>query len=140
MARVAELIDKAQKLEDAERVQLLGAVLESGGILFLAKALSALETKFGVKAAGVPAAVDSKKKDEGPAAPTAFDVILKSAGPNKISSIKVVRAATGLGLKEAKDLCDKGGEAVKKGIPKEEADKLVAELKAAGAEVEVKPA
>ena len=69
---------------------------------------------------------------------TAFDVILKSAGANKINVIKVVRAVTNLGLKEAKELVDKGGQAVKTGIPKDEADKLAKELKDAGAEVEIK--
>ncbi|HXG61440.1 MAG TPA: ribosomal protein L7/L12, partial [Planctomycetota bacterium] len=66
------------------------------------------------------------------------DVILKSGGANKINVIKVVRAATNLGLKEAKDLVDKGGQPVKTGIPKEEAEKLAKELKDAGAEVEIK--
>jgi len=65
-------------------------------------------------------------------------VVLKAAGANKINVIKVVRAATSLGLKEAKDLVDKGGQAVKTGVPKEEADKLAKELKDAGAEVEIK--
>jgi large subunit ribosomal protein L7/L12 len=140
MASVAELVEKAQELEDGERVQLLGSMLESGGILFLAKALSALEAKLGVEAAGAPAAVETKKKDEGPVAPAVFDVILKNAGANKINVIKAVRAETGLGLKEAKDLCDKGGETVKKGLPKDEAEKLAKVLKDAGGEVELKPA
>ena len=75
---------------------------------------------------------------DSPAAPTTFDVILKSGGAKKIDVIKVVRAATSLGLKEAKDLVDKGNSPVKTGIPKDEADKLAAELKTAGAEVEIK--
>jgi len=79
--------------------------------------------------------VAAKAKAE---APSAFDVILKSAGANKINVIKAVRAATSLGLKEAKDLVDKGGEKVKSGLPKEEAEKLAKELKDAGAEVEIK--
>jgi large subunit ribosomal protein L7/L12 len=84
----------------------------------------------GAPAAAAPAAAKEVQ--------TSFDVILKAAGANKINVIKVVRAVTSLGLKEAKDLVDKGGQAVKTGVTKEEADKLVKELKDAGAEVEVK--
>src|SRR5262245_12124637 len=140
MGNVATLLDQAQKLDDAERVELLGTLLKNQGILELSRTLAALETRFGVKAAAPVGPVGPAKKEEGPAAPTTFDVILKSAGAKKIDVIKVVRAETGLGLKEAKDLCDKGNEAVKKGLPKDEADKLVAALKTAGAEVELKPA
>ena len=141
MGSVAELVQEAEKLSDAERVQLLGTILEKEGSLGLARMLGALETKFGVKAAtggggsSTPGPVVPKTE-----APTTFDVILKNAGANKINVIKVVRTATSLGLKEAKDLVDKGGEAVKKALPKEEADKLAKELKDAGAEVEVKGA
>ena len=141
MGNVAGLVQEAVALGDAERVQLLGTILEKEGSLGLARMLAALETKFGVKAStggggGGPTTATPVKAE----APTSFDVILKSAGANKINVIKVVRAATSLGLKEAKDLVDKGGEAVKKGLPKEEADKLAKELKDAGAEVEVKGA
>ena len=72
------------------------------------------------------------------AEPTAFDVILKGAGDKKIQVIKVVRAATGLGLKEAKDLVDGAPKTVKENLSKDEADKLAAELKESGAEVEIK--
>ena len=139
MGNVAGLVQEAVALGDAERVQLLGTILEKEGSLGLARMLAALETKFGVKAAtgGGGAAVPTATATAS-AAPTSFDVILKNAGANKINVIKVVRTATSLGLKEAKDLVDKGGEAVKKGLPKEEADKLAKELKDAGAEVEVK--
>lgn len=140
MGTVGSLIEQAERLDDRERVELLGALLQSQGILGLAKTLSSLEAKLGVKAAATLGPVDTKKKDEGPAAPTVFDVILKSAGARKIDVIKVVRAETGIGLKEAKDLCDKGNEAVKKGLPKDEAEKLAGLLKAAGGEVELKPA
>src|SRR6185436_3218347 len=140
MGNVAGLVQEAAALGDAERVQLLGTILEKEGSLGLSRMLAALEAKFGVKAAtgggGGPVTPVATKAE----APTTFDVILKSAGANKINVIKVVRAATTLGLKEAKDLVDKGGEAVKKGLPKEEADKLAKELKDAGAEVEVKGA
>jgi len=140
MGNVAGLVQEAAALGDAERVQLLGTILEKEGSLGLSRMLAALETKFGVKAAtggggggGATTAQPAK-----PEAPTSFDVILKNAGANKINVIKAVRAATTLGLKEAKDLVDKGGEAVKKGLPKDEADKLAKELKDAGAEVEIK--
>ena len=141
MGNVAGLVQEAAALGDAERVQLLGTILEKEGSLGLARMLAALETKFGVKAASGggaagPVATGPAKAE----APTTFDVILKNAGANKINVIKVVRAVTSLGLKEAKDLVDKGGEAVKKAVPKEEADKLAKELKDAGAEVEVKGA
>lgn len=141
MGNVAGLVEEAQKLEEADRVQLLGALLEREGALGLARLLGSLEKKLGVKAAqgggGAVAVPEAKKAAE---APTSFDVILKSGGANKINVIKAVRAATSLGLKEAKDLVDKGGEAVKKGLPKEEAEKLAKELKDAGGEVEIKPA
>ena len=141
MGNVAGLVQEASALGDAERVQLLGTILEKEGSLGLARMLGALENKFGVKAAtgggGAAQGATGPAKAE---APTTFDVILKNAGANKINVIKVVRAATSLGLKEAKDLVDKGGEAVKKGIPKDEADKLAKELKDAGAEVDVKGA
>jgi large subunit ribosomal protein L7/L12 len=141
MGNVATLVEQAQKLDENERVELLGTLLQGEGILGLAGILSSLETKFGVKAAAAPGPVDGgAKKTDAPAAPTIFDVVLKSAGAKKIDVIKVVRAETGIGLKEAKDLCDKGNEAVKKGLPKDEADKLAKLLKDAGAEVELKPA
>ncbi|MBL3560819.1 50S ribosomal protein L7/L12 [Rhodovulum sulfidophilum] len=69
---------------------------------------------------------------------TEFDVILKSAGANKINVIKEVRAITGLGLKEAKDLVEAGGKAVKEGVDKAEAEDIKGKLEAAGAEVELK--
>ncbi|MBL9120310.1 MAG: 50S ribosomal protein L7/L12 [Phycisphaerae bacterium] len=82
----------------------------------------------GAGAAAAPAA----------AAQTEFDVVLKDAGGNKIQVIKVVRDATGLGLKEAKDLVDAGNKTVKEKLSKEDADKLKATLEAAGAKVEIK--
>jgi large subunit ribosomal protein L7/L12 len=81
-------------------------------------------------AAGGDAAAEEEK--------TEFDVILKSAGAQKINVIKEVRALTGLGLKEAKDLVEAGGKAVKEGVSKAEADDIKGKLEAAGAEVEVK--
>jgi large subunit ribosomal protein L7/L12 len=141
MGNVAGLVDEVSKLADDERTQFLTEFVAKQNVLWISGAVKALEEKFGVKAASgggavavaaaAPAAAAKEEK-------TAFDVILKAAGANKINVIKVVRAATNLGLKEAKDLVDKGGQAVKSGVPKEEADKLAKELKDAGAEVEVK--
>lgn len=81
--------------------------------------------------AGGPAAAAAEEKTE-------FDVVLAAIGDNKIGVIKVVRAATGLGLKEAKDLVEAAPKAVKAGVSKEDADKLKAELEASGAKVEIK--
>ena len=82
-------------------------------------------------AGGDAGGAEAEEKDE-------FDVILKSAGAQKINVIKEVRAITGLGLKEAKDLVEAGGKAVKEGAPKAEAEEIKAKLEAAGAEVELK--
>jgi len=141
MGNVAGLVDEASKLSDEERTSFLAEFVAKQNVLWLSTAVKALEEKFGVKAAaggggggGAAAPAAAAPKEE----KTAFDVVLKSSGANKINVIKVVRAATSLGLKEAKDLVDKGGQAVKTGVPKEEADKLAKELKDAGAEVEIK--
>ncbi len=141
MGNVAGLVDEASKLSDEERTSFLAEFVAKQNVLWLSTAVKALEEKFGVKAAtgggggggAAPAAAAAPAEVK-----TAFDVILKNAGANKINVIKVVRAVTSLGLKEAKDLVDKGGQAVKTGVPKEEADKLAKELKDAGAEVEIK--
>jgi large subunit ribosomal protein L7/L12 len=139
MGDVAGLVEQVGKLEDVERTSFLTEFVARQNVLWLSGAVKALEEKFGVKAASgggavAAAAAPVAAKEE----KTQFDVILKSAGPNKINVIRVVRSVTSLGLKEAKDLVDKGGQAVKSGVPKEEADKLAKELKDAGAEVEIK--
>ena len=107
-------------------------------ILELADLVKALEEEFGVSAA--PVAVAAAPGAAAPAAEekTEFDVILKAAGANKLAVIKVAREITGLGLKDAKDLVESAPKAIKEGVSKEEADKIAEELKAAGAEVEVK--
>ena len=108
-----------------------------------AKLVKALEARWGVSAAA-PAAVAAAPAAGGGAAAaapeekTAFDVVLKSAGQQKIQVIKVVRSITQLGLKEAKDLVDGAPKAVKAGVSKEEADKFAKQLQEAGAEVEIK--
>ena len=108
-------------------------------ILELKDLVSALEEEFGVSAAPVAVAAVGG----GAAAPAAeekteFDVILTDAGASKLNVIKVVREVTGLGLKDAKDLVEAAPKAVKEGVSKEDADKLKADLEAAGAKVEIK--
>jgi large subunit ribosomal protein L7/L12 len=118
--------------------------LKSISVLELSERIKALEEEFGVSAAAVaaaaPAAGGGAAADDGAAAEeqTAFDVVLTGAGDKKIQVIKVVRAATGLGLKEAKALVDEAPKPVKEGVEREEADKLKGELEEAGASVEVK--
>ncbi|WP_372884474.1 50S ribosomal protein L7/L12 [Shimia sp.] len=101
-----------------------------------------LKDEYGIEpAAGGAVMVAAAGGDAGGAAEeekTEFDVILKSAGASKINVIKEVRAITGLGLKEAKELVEAGGKAVKEGVSKEEAEEVKGKLEAAGAEVEVK--
>jgi large subunit ribosomal protein L7/L12 len=115
--------------------------IENMTVLELAEMVKELEEKFGVSAAA-PVAVAAVA---GPAAAaeaaeekTEFDVILKAAGANKINVIKVVRALTSLGLKEAKDLVDGAPQPVKTGVSKQEAEDAQKQLAEAGAEVEVK--
>jgi large subunit ribosomal protein L7/L12 len=118
--------------------------LKSISVLELSERIKALEEEFGVSATAVaaaaPAGAAAAGGDGGEAAEeqTAFDVILTGAGDKKIQVIKVVRAATGLGLKEAKALVDEAPKPVKEGVEREEADKLKSELEEAGATVEVK--
>jgi large subunit ribosomal protein L7/L12 len=112
-------------------------------VLELSERIKALEEAFGVSAAAVaapagPAAPGAGDGAEAAEEQTAFDVLLTGAGEKKIQVIKVVRAATGLGLKEAKALVDEAPKAVKEGIEKEEAEKLKADLEEAGASVELK--
>ena len=117
--------------------------LKSISVLELSERIKALEEEFGVSAAAVAAAAPAGGGGGGDAAEaeeeqTAFDVVLTGAGDKKIQVIKVVRAATGLGLKEAKALVDEAPKPIKEGVEKEEADKLKADLEEAGASVEVK--
>ncbi len=126
MSAVEEIVEKIEKLTLLEAVELK----------------KALEDKFGVTAAA-PVMMAGGAPAAGAAAPAAeekteFTVLLKEAGAQKINVIKVVRAATGLGLKEAKDLVDGAPKPVKESIPKEEAEKLKKELEDAGAKVELK--
>jgi large subunit ribosomal protein L7/L12 len=117
--------------------------LKTISVLELAERIKALEEEFGVSATAVAAAAPAAAAgatEDGAAAEeqTAFDVVLNSPGDKKIQVIKVVRAATGLGLKEAKALVDEAPKPVKEGVDREEADALRAQLEEAGAQVEVK--
>lgn len=101
--------------------------------------ISAMEEKFGVSAAAAVAAAPAGGGDAAVAEEqTEFDVVLSSFGENKVSVIKAVRGATGLGLKEAKDLVESAPTPIKEGVPKSEADELKTALEAAGATVELK--
>ena len=125
MSAVQEIVEKIEKLTLLEAAELK----------------KALEEKFGVTAAApmmmagaMPGAAAAPAVEE----KTEFTVVLKEAGAQKINVIKVVRAATGLGLKEAKDLVDGAPKVVKEGLNKEEAEKLKKELEEAGGQVELK--
>jgi large subunit ribosomal protein L7/L12 len=109
-------------------------------ILELADLVKALEEEFGVSAAPVAVAGAAVAGAAAPAAEekTEFDVILKGFGEKKLDVIKAIRNITGLGLKEAKDMVEGAPKTVKEGVTKEEADKIAEELKAAGADVEIK--
>ena len=107
-------------------------------ILELADLVKALEEEFGVSAAPVAVAAAPGAAAAPVEEKTEFDVVLKAAGASKLNVIKVVRELTGLGLKDAKDLVEAAPKTIKEAIAKDEADKIAEQLKAAGAEVEVK--
>ena len=123
----------------SEKVTALVEEVKGLTVLELSELVHTLEEVFGVSAAAAavaaPAAGGAAEAVE---EKTEFDVILKDAGASKLNVIKVVRAVTGLGLKDAKDLVDNCPKTLKEAISKEDAEKLVAELKEAGAEAEIK--
>ena len=123
MAAVDTVFDQLGAMTVLELVELKKKIEEEWGITAAAA--------VAVAAPGAAAPAEAEEK-------TAFDVMLTSAGQAKIGVIKVVRAVTGLGLKEAKDLVDSAPAAVKEGVNKEEADTIVAQLEEAGASVEIK--
>lgn len=132
------MAEKATKVKKEDLVE----AIKSMSVLEISELVKELEEVFGVSAAA-PVAVAAGPAAAGEeAAPaeeqTAFDVVLTAAGDKKIQVIKEVRAVTSLGLKEAKDLVDGAPKAVKEGVNKEEAEKIKAQLEAAGATVEVK--
>jgi large subunit ribosomal protein L7/L12 len=115
--------------------------LKGISVLELSERIKALEEAFGVSAAAVAAAAPVAAAADGAAAEeesSTVDVVLNAPGDKKIQVIKAVRAATGLGLKEAKALVDSAPKAVKEGLEREEAEKLKADLEEAGGEVELK--
>ena len=125
MANAAELIEEIKKMS----------------VLELSELIKALEEEFGVSAQAVAAAAPAAAAGDGGDAEEAsstVDVVLTGAGEKKIQVIKVVRAATGLGLKEAKALVDEAPKPVKEGVDREEGEKLQNELQEAGASVELK--
>jgi large subunit ribosomal protein L7/L12 len=126
MSLVAEIMERFDKLTVPELVDLKKQIEEKYGVTAAAPIMMA----GAMPAAGAAAPAAEEK--------TEFTVLLKEAGAQKINVIKVVRAATGLGLKEAKDLVDGAPKPVKESIPKDEAEKLKKELEEAGAKVELK--
>jgi large subunit ribosomal protein L7/L12 len=128
MSAVAEIVDRIGSLTALELVELKKSLEEKFGVTAAAPVMMAGGAPAGGPA-GAAAAVEEK---------TEFTVVLKAAGAQKINVIKVVRAATGLGLKEAKDLVDGAPKPIKESIPKDEAEKLKKELEEAGATVELK--
>jgi large subunit ribosomal protein L7/L12 len=116
--------------------------LKNISVLELSERIKALEEEFGVSATAVaaaaPAAAAGDGADGAAEESSTVDVVLTAPGDKKIQVIKAVRAATGLGLKEAKALVDSAPKAIKEGLEREEADKLKADLEEAGGEVEIK--
>ena len=123
---------------DLTKDDILNAIAEMP-VMELVELIEAAEEKFGVDASAAvavagPAAGEAAAVEE----KTEFDVVMTSFGANKVAVIKAVRAATGLGLKEAKEVVESAPKAIKEGVSKEEAEELKAQLTEAGAEVEVK--
>ena len=122
----------------SEKITALVEEVKSLTVLELSELVHTLEEVFGVSAAAAavagPATAAAAEVEE----KTEFDVILKDVGASKLNVIKVIRAATGLGLKEAKEIADNCPKTLKDAISKEDAEKLAEELKAAGATVEIK--
>ena len=120
---------------------ILNAIADMS-VMDVVELVQAMEEKFGVSAAAAvaaaPAAAGGDAGGDAAAEKDEFDVILAGAGDKKVNVIKAVRAITGLGLKEAKELVEAGGKAVKEGVDKAEAEDIKAKLEAAGAEVELK--
>ena len=122
----------------SEKITAMIEEVKTLTVLELAELVHALEEEFGVSAAAAAVAAPAAGAAAAEEEKAEFDVDLKAAGANKIAVIKVVRALTGLGLKEAKELVDGAPKTLKEGVSKDEAEKIAAELKEAGAEVEVK--
>ena len=123
----------------SEKITALVEEVKGLTVLELSELVHTLEEVFGVSAAAAAVAAPAAgAAAEAAEEKTEFDVILKDAGASKLNVIKVVRAVTGLGLKDAKDLVDNCPKTLKEAVSKEDAEKMVAELKEAGAEAEMK--
>lgn len=123
MEKIEKIIEEIEKLSVIELADLVKAIEEKFGVSAAAAVVAA-----GPAAAGAAGAAEEKSE---------FDIVLKDAGANKIAVIKVVKEATGLGLKEAKEIVDAAPKTIKEKVAKEEAEKLVEDLKAAGALAEM---
>lgn len=135
------MADEATKIELDAGLEEIFEKLDGLTLGQAANLVKALEERWGVSAAAPAAMMAPMPSGDAPAAveeQTEFDVVITGAGDKKIQVIKVVRAHTSLGLKEAKDLVDSAPKAVKEGVDKDEAEKLKGELEAAGASVEIK--
>ena len=121
----------------SEKITAIIEELKGLTVLELSELVHAVEDEFGVSAAAA-VAVAAPAEAASAAEQTEFDVVLKSAGGNKIAVIKVVREITGLGLKEAKALVDGAPKTLKEAVSKDEAEEIKSKIEAAGAEVEVK--
>ena len=140
---VSELIEQVKGLGDAARTEFFTQVFEGMTLVNVLNLVKHFEEKWDVKASGgggmmMMAAPGAGGGGDEPEEKTEFDVVLKAAGGNKIAVIKAVRAITGLGLKEAKELVDGAPKAVKTGCPKDEAEDIKKQLEEAGASVELK--
>ena len=122
----------------SEKITAIIEELKTLTVLELADLVHAVEDEFGVSAAAAVAVAGPVAEAAAEEEKTEFDVILKSAGANKIAVIKAVREVTGLGLKEAKALVDEAPKPVKEGISEDEANAIKAKLEEAGAEIEIK--
>ncbi len=123
----------------SEKITAIIEELKGLTVLELSELVHAVEDEFGVSAAAAVAVAGPVAGGEAAAAEkTEFDVVLKSAGSNKIAVIKVVREVTGLGLKEAKALVDEAPKTLKEAVSKDDADAMKAKLEEAGAEIELK--
>ncbi|MDD5697037.1 MAG: 50S ribosomal protein L7/L12 [Victivallaceae bacterium] len=135
-------MSEATKVEVSAEMEKIISAVENMTVLELSKLVKALEERLGVSAAAPVAVAAAAVPAAGAAAEveekTEFDVILTGFGDKKVGVIKEVRAITGLGLKDAKDLVEGAPKAVKEGIAKDEAEKIKAQLESAGATVEVK--
>ena len=122
----------------SEKIEKMLEEIDSLTVVELSELVKGIEEKYGVTAAAVAAPAAGGAAEGGAAEKTEFDVVLTEAGANKISVIKVVRDATGLGLKEAKDLVDGAPKTIKEAVAKAEAEELKAKFVEAGATVELK--